>query len=323
MLARRDDTFWAEGAPQLLALLAASAPRLRSLECRYPPRAPNMPASALPALIGQLSQLTRLSLDTGSGCITIAQVDVMVQELPLLQHLSISHGKGEFFFLSLAGIIRSCSRLVELRIQGAYLGTIPAQLGALSALTKLGLSGSRITSLPGSVWQLTSLREVHLNNSGLLQLPPQLTACQQLTQLAMICHIQSPLLGSLRTLRRLSIACGPTPNELTPDTWPKLTGLMELELWFIDSCPIPAGLGGMTGLRTLRIIGGDGDTAAKSLARRDTVVETTLEGMWHGRALCQRSTKLQLEQRALRTPAPSALPARLMRAPEGRGSAVP
>ena len=32
---RADDTFWAEGAPQLLALLAVSAPGLRRLECHF------------------------------------------------------------------------------------------------------------------------------------------------------------------------------------------------------------------------------------------------------------------------------------------------
>lgn len=261
MLTRRDDTFWARGVPQLLNILATSVPQLRSLECQYPSGVPVAPASALPSLIGQLSQLTSLSLDTGGGCITTAQVDAMVLGLPALQHLSLSQGEGEHSSLSLTGIARSCSRLTEVCIQGASLGAVTSQLGALSALTRMELSECRLTSLPGNVSRLTSLRELNVSQSSLHRLPPELTACQQLTHLAMGGDCHSLVLALLQTLRSLRVVCIPLPNDLTT-FWPQLTALTELELWTAASHPIPAGLGGMTGLRTLRIVAGGGDLPA-------------------------------------------------------------
>ena len=75
-----------------MALLALSAPQLRSLCHQYPDEAPENPASALPATLRQLSQLTRLRLRFGLAPVTAAQVDRMVQGLPSLQHLKFDGG---------------------------------------------------------------------------------------------------------------------------------------------------------------------------------------------------------------------------------------
>lgn len=62
--------FWDN--PELFALLAASTPQLRSLEYWFPRYTEGEPASAIPAQIGRLSQLTCLRLSQAT--ITAAQV---------------------------------------------------------------------------------------------------------------------------------------------------------------------------------------------------------------------------------------------------------
>lgn len=69
-----DSQGWVRRMPQLATLLAASAPQLRSLEVYYPTNAIPDPASALPAAVGWLSQLTSLSLKVGLAPVTAAQV---------------------------------------------------------------------------------------------------------------------------------------------------------------------------------------------------------------------------------------------------------
>ena len=75
---------WEQHAPELFALLASSAPQLRSLTHVYPVSFPAKPESALPARIRQLSQLSSLSLDFGWTGVTTAQVEFMAQGLPAL-----------------------------------------------------------------------------------------------------------------------------------------------------------------------------------------------------------------------------------------------
>lgn len=86
---------WGTRTPHLIAMLADKAPQLRSLELWYPELASRNPASALPAALGQLRQLTSLTLDLGCAPVTAAQVDAVLQTLPLLQHLALDAIQGE------------------------------------------------------------------------------------------------------------------------------------------------------------------------------------------------------------------------------------
>ena len=65
-------TAWERRTPELVALLAASAPRLRSLEHCYPSCAALEPSSVLPADLGRLSQLTALTVSVGHALVTPA-----------------------------------------------------------------------------------------------------------------------------------------------------------------------------------------------------------------------------------------------------------
>ena len=115
---------WERRTPELVALLAASAPELHSLEHWYPRHAPPNPASALPAELGRFSQLTSLTLGFGQAPVRTAQVDAMVQMLPSLQYL-VLEGSRRVPLLADGfpiGIATSCSQLRELNIAGGGLG---------------------------------------------------------------------------------------------------------------------------------------------------------------------------------------------------------
>lgn len=147
---------------ELVALLAASAPKLRSLAHWLPANASASPVSALPAQLGQLSQLTSLTLGIGNAPVTTAQVDAMVQGLPMLQHLALSCSPRRHVALSdgfPVSIATSCSKLRDLAIYcGSEWGAMPAELGALTGLTRLVLAFNGMTSLPDSISRLTALQ---------------------------------------------------------------------------------------------------------------------------------------------------------------------
>ena len=242
---------WERRTPELLALLAASAPQLRSLEHWYPDQAPWNPASALPAELGRLSRLTSLTLGFGFAPVTAEQVDAMVQTLPSLQHLCLE-GRNHLSEGFPVSFTSSCSQLRCLEIHHAPLKEVPPELGLLTALTRLVLRGPLVESLPYSISCLSRLAELDVYGDS-LSLPPGLTACRQLTRLVMDSDAPSPVLASLHSLRYLSVHArrGQTPQEVY---WTQLTALTELRL-VCDYGGFPAGLGGMTGLRKLSIQG--------------------------------------------------------------------
>ena len=242
---------WGPCSSLLIKLLADSAPQLRHLEFCYPCHAPPCPASALPAELGRLSQLTSLSVDVGSVTVTAAQVNAVVAGLSLLKHFTL---RGVWYHLLPngfpLGIVHSCGQLQELVISGASLFDVPSELGRLTALTRLELSGAGVTSLPLSISQLTALRELDLQENAALALPPGLIACKHLTRLAMGLDTSSPVLASLPSLAHLRVESQSSPEAGKP-YFTCLLGLRSLHL--ICRGSIPAGLSGMKALRELKI----------------------------------------------------------------------
>ena len=198
-----------------------------------------------------MSQLTSLTLDVGRVIIKSAQVNEMVTGLASLRRLTI---RGVWYHLLPngfpLGIVHSCKQLQELTISGASLSDVPAAIGDLTALTRLELSGAGVTSLPDSISRLTALRELDIQENRDPILPAGLTACKQLTLLAMGLDIMCPALASLSSLRDLRIETIQLFTEIEPN-FVHLTGLENLHL----SCQsdIPAGLGLMANLRKLTI----------------------------------------------------------------------
>ena len=246
---------WKRRNPELIAVLAASAPQLRSLEHWYPKRSLWDPI-ALPADLGRLSQLTRLILGFSNSVLSPAQVDAVVQGLPSLRHLALSsHMMRDFGF---PFSITRCSQLSSLRIIGCFMiEAVPPELGRLTALKELQLSGE-VSSLPDSISQLSALQDLNVSRNRDLTLPPGLAACRQLTWLdIMSCNSAFPVLASLHSLRHLAVSyvIDQQPQETY---WTQLTGLTGLVLDWSTSwerSAVPAGLGGMAGLRRLGIVG--------------------------------------------------------------------
>jgi hypothetical protein len=243
---------WETRTPELVALLAALAPQLRSLEHRYPLKASANPEAALPAELGRLRQLTCLRLDVGMACITTAQVDAMVQTLPSLQHLALQADwcriLSDGFPVSAAS---SCSLLRHLEIRGGVLGDLPPELGRLTGLTRLDLQSAGVTSLPDSISRLTDLSELALPYNLDLSLPPGLAACRQLTRLDIGSSRLFQLPADLQSLQCLSVRVPPgqQPHQLF---WTQLTALTELQLQ-CEGGLVPAGLGLLTGLSKIGI----------------------------------------------------------------------
>lgn len=161
----------------------------------------------------------------------------MVQMLPSLQHLFLSGFKSfeDGFPVS---ITSSCSQLRCLQILYAALEAVPSELGRLTALTRLDLRHTRIRSLqhtirslPDSVSCLTRLPELDVEGTC-LALSPGLSACRQLTRLAMDSVAASPVLTSLPSLRCLNIN---GYDERHKTYWTQLTALTELQLDYISA----------------------------------------------------------------------------------------
>lgn len=248
-----DAAAWETRTPELMALLTATAPQLRSLEFHYPSNAPPNPLSALPADVGQLNQLSALRLSCGEAPITTEQVGAMLEGLPALQHFTL---EGDPSVLLLEGIpvniFTRCCKLEVLSIRGAQLRAVPSELGRLTALTRLQLPGHGAASLPDSISLLSALQELQIPVHLASVLPSGLAACLQLTKLEMGLVSASPVLSRLHSLRLLSVLSLPLEQPHAP-YWTHLTALSELQLHMRGE--IPAGRGGMTGLRSLTITG--------------------------------------------------------------------
>ena len=220
-----DAPTWEVRTPQLLALLAASAPQLQSLDHRYPQPAPLNWAAALPNSLLQLSQLTYLSLDFGRAPVTTAHLDAKLKGLSSLQHLSLSCNKAlKGFPLS---IVHCCTRLRHLSISdssgwddNACVGAVPSDLGQLVGLTCLRLVKVSVSRLPDSVSRLTALCELDLEGNAEPIIPE--------------------VLFSLLSLTKLTL--GDSMDYSVPEGISRLTGLLQLSIKCQRYTELPVGL---------------------------------------------------------------------------------
>lgn len=254
---------WETRAPELIALLAASAPQLRSLEHLYPTGiAKGITPSAIPAQIGQLSQLTHLRLGFGSRNVKHAQVDAVVQRLPSLHTLILEahYPVSKTVFTFPLSVTACCSHLRHLEIRGAKMGAVPSELGRLTGLTRLQLRDSSVRSLPDIFAQLQALRELDVSENSVFQesllLPPGLTACEQLTRLEIDSNTATTALPQLRYLQRLGIRASYFAERQPPVAMQRLQFSPVSELWCDSNFawqlnPMLAELGLLTGLRKL------------------------------------------------------------------------
>ena len=156
------------------------------------------------------------------------------------------------------GVSVSQDRVVSLNLTTDSLsGTLPEELGNLTALTYLDLSINQLTgSIPSTLGNLSNLSQLYLHRNQLSgAIPATLGALENLAELLLFRNQLTgslpPELGQLTNLQELWLFV----NELSGEIPPELGELTNLEtLWISDnefSGTIPAELGSLASLSQL------------------------------------------------------------------------
>ena len=116
------------------------------------------------------------------------------------------------------GVRMENGRVVELLLQGYFLsGSVPPEIGRLSALRYLNLDYSDLTSLPAEIGQLTSLEVLYLRNSDLTSLPAEIGQLKSLRELNLRDNQLTSVPAAIRELRaagcRVNLDDGVTFDE--------------------------------------------------------------------------------------------------------------
>jgi hypothetical protein len=229
--------------------------------------------AALPDDIGNLKQLTVLSLD---GCYNDTFPDGIsgLSRLEQLALMRCTHLVG----LPAAGLA-GLTRLRTLNLVGLdMLQSVPDTIGALQRLTFLVIGDTPITCLPPSIGQLSSLHTLRLHNTLLTSLPGTISSLHSLRSIQIIGTPLEELpvgIGGLSSLQTLDLSaaeqgiwiprdfgrlwalgrlvlCGPFAHPL-PDSLADLPRLTSLSVKGCnDVNHIPGTMGRMTSLRKLK-----------------------------------------------------------------------
>ncbi|MEM8722286.1 MAG: leucine-rich repeat domain-containing protein, partial [Cyanobacteria bacterium P01_G01_bin.39] len=144
-----------------------------------------MELTELPAEIGKLSKLTKLTLgkfDQENFQIIGNNLSSLPAEIGQLTNLSVLDLRGN----SLSSLPASIGQLTNLSVfylRGNSLSSLPASIGQLTNLSVLDLRGNSLSSLPASIGQLTNLTRLDLDNNSLSSLPASIG---QLTNLSVL-----------------------------------------------------------------------------------------------------------------------------------------
>lgn len=127
------------------------------------------------------------------------------------------------------GVTVSGGVVTELVVAGAFIFTVPPEIGNLVNLTLLSFFSNQISSLPPEIGDLANLTSLFLNGNDLTTLPPEI--------------------GDLANLEYLMLSA----NQIAslPDELWTLTGLLELDLYGNQLASIPADIDGLTSLEWL------------------------------------------------------------------------
>ncbi len=195
----------------------------------------------MPASLGNLTSLTRLSLHTNGLTEQIPDLS----NLGRLRQLYLRDNQLSGTIPASLGNLASLSRLSIYNNQLS--GTIPASLGNLASLQQLYLTGNELSgTIPASLGNLANLQRLYLNNNELSgTIPASLGNLTQLTQLALGGNALS---GTIPDLSR--------------------THLLLLSMWGNElSGRLPAWLGNLTFLTNLDISRNNFDGTIPDLSR--------------------------------------------------------
>jgi len=204
--------------------------------------------SSLPAEIGQLTNLTELSLFNNQ----LSSLPAEIGQLTNLKELNLSGNQLSL----LPAEIGKLTKLTRLDIWNNKLSSLPAEIGQLANLTELNLSDNQLSSLPAEIWQLTNLTELNLWNNQLSSLPAEIGQLANLTVLVLSYNQLSSLpaeIGQLTKLTTLYLF----NNQLSslPAEIGQLTNLKELNLFNNQLSSLPVEIGKLTKLTELYLHG--------------------------------------------------------------------
>ncbi|CAN0164740.1 unnamed protein product [Scytosiphon promiscuus] len=144
-----------------------------------------------------------------------------------------------------------------MRLLPIFAGTIPKELGRLTALRELSLGGNNLSgSIPSELGALRELRALQLDRNQLAgRIPESLRALSELQELCLDGnHLTGPIppeLGMLEALTSLELG----NNQLTGPIPPELGNLAALQSLYLElnklSGPIPSELGALAKLEQL------------------------------------------------------------------------
>ncbi|WP_181357317.1 COR domain-containing protein [Stenomitos frigidus] len=200
--------------------------------------------TSVPALIGQLIQLTWLDL----GHNQLTTVPETLGNLSNLTTLSLAQNQ----LMTVPEALGNLSSLTGLYLHNNQLTMVPASLGNLSNLTELYLFGNQLTTVPETLGNLSNLTWLDFSTNQLMTVPASLGNLSNLTTLS-LSHNQlttvPETLGNLSNLTTLSLF----DNQLTkvPAALGNLSNLTTLSLSHNQLTKVPASLGNLSNLTTL------------------------------------------------------------------------
>lgn len=135
-----------------IAVVLCAGSNVMSLTLVRPARPPRNQAVRVPTVIGLLTALTSLTLNSQN----LSYVPTQVGLLTALVSLSMNSNK----LSSLPPSISRLTRLLDLHLHDNELTTCASEIGQLIRLTALTLSTNRLTSLPPDLSKLVALQEL-------------------------------------------------------------------------------------------------------------------------------------------------------------------
>jgi Leucine-rich repeat (LRR) protein len=199
----------------------------------------------LPAAVGKLSSLRRLTLATWSG--SLGRIDG-IERLRGLRELALTVAGAD----SLPAGFTRLRQLERLRLEMPALSALPEDLGKLRALREMEIWRTPLRTLPESIGALAKLAKLSLFEVALAAAPRTLTRLGALEQLTVW---DAPLAGlpadleRLKALQRLDIQRCPLA-EVPASLW-RLPRLEQLTLRETKLAALPAELASLKSLCTL------------------------------------------------------------------------